>query len=57
MPCPQVLGKLRGHEEPDVVAAKYCQKLLGHLLEEAGKQSEGHREVSRERRKPRGAWL
>ena len=36
MPGPQVLGKLRGHEEPDVVAAKHCQKLLGHFLEEAG---------------------
>ena len=44
--CPHCLGKLRGHQEPDIVATKYRQQLLGHFLEEAGKQSEGHRETS-----------
>lgn len=47
--CPHCLGELRGHQEPDVVATKYCQQLLGHLLEEAGEQSEGHREASNAR--------
>ena len=46
--CPQCLGKLRGHEEPDVVATKHCQQLLGHFLEEARGQSEHHREVAKE---------
>lgn len=44
--CPHGLGELRGHQEPDVVATKNCQQLLGHLLEEAEEQSEGHREAS-----------
>ena len=48
MSCPQCLGKLRGHEEAGVVATKHRQQLLGHFLEEAGKQSEAHREVSKE---------
>lgn len=40
--CPHCLGELGGHQEPDVVAAKNCQQLLGHFLEEAGDQGEGH---------------
>lgn len=44
--CPQCLGELGGHQEPDVVATKHCQQLPGHFLEEAGTQSEGHREVA-----------
>lgn len=40
--CPPCLGKLGGHQEPDVVATKHRQQLLGHFLEEAGKQSEGN---------------
>lgn len=34
---PHGLGKLGGHQEPDVVATKHGQQLLGHFLEEAGK--------------------
>lgn len=45
--CAQCLGELRGHQEPDVVATKHCQQLLGHFLEEVGKKSEGHRKVSK----------
>ena len=42
--CPHGLRELGGHQEPDVVATKHCQQLLGHFLEEAGKQSELHRQ-------------
>lgn len=45
--CPHCLGEPGGHQEPDVVAAKHCQQLLGHFLEEAGKQSEGHEDTAR----------
>lgn len=47
--CPHGLGELRGHQEPDVIATKYRQELLGHFLEEAGERSEGHREASNAR--------
>lgn len=36
--CSCCLGELGGHQEPDVVATEHRQQLLGHFLEEAGKQ-------------------
>lgn len=42
VPCAHGLGELTGHQKPGVVAAKHCQQLLGHFLEEAGRQSQGH---------------
>lgn len=44
--CSCCLRELGGHQEPDVVATEHCQQLLGHFLEEAGKQSEGHRDTA-----------
>lgn len=47
--CPHYMGELGGHQEPDVVTTKHCQQLLGHFLEEAQKQSEGHRDAANPR--------